>query len=218
MALVLLLIVIVASPLREYFSSPDQLRDIVKSFGWLAPGAIILLHALQVVAAPVPGQAIDLANGYLFGIWWGSVISMAGLSLGTLAAVGLAKRFGRPLVASLITPKGLEKVRGYVHRRNEWLFFFLFLLPATPDDLLCFAIGLSSIPWQRAFVIAMLGRLPGVVATVATGSIGKTLNPLEFSLYGIGVSIVLFLIVWKTPLGKAMKASEKGIDKTKLLA
>lgn len=196
------------SPLRGLLSSPEELRSTVKSFGWAAPAIIIVMQFLQVIIAPIPGQAIDLANGYLFGWWWGSVISMAGLGLGTIAAILLAKRFGRPLVAALITPKGLKNITGYTHRRNQWLFFFLFLLPGTPDDLLCFAIGLSSIPARRAIAIALVGRTPGVVATVVAGSVGRSLNPLEFSLLAVLASLIILLVIWKTPLGKAMKVPD----------
>src|SRR5688572_5785384 len=120
------------SPLRELLSSEEQLRETVKSFGWYAPAVIIAIHVLQVIVAPIPGQAIDLANGYLFGWWWGSVISLAGLGIGSAITILLANRFGRPLVSALITPKGLKSITGYSHRRNQLLFFFLFLLPGTP--------------------------------------------------------------------------------------
>lgn len=204
-AFVLLMFALALSPLREFFNSPDRLRDSVQAFGWLAPAAIILLHVAQVIAAPIPGQPIDLVNGYLFGWFWGSVFSLAGLSLGTTITIGLTKRFGRPLVEKMITPKGFEKIRAYTRRRNQWLFFFLFLLPATPDDLLCFAIGLTSIPFRRAVVIAMLGRAPGVVVLVIAGATGQSLNPLSFSLIALAVSLLLFVIIRNTRLGQAMQ-------------
>ena len=45
----------------------------IASFGAWAPLVGIALSAAQVIAAPVPGQVIGLANGYLFGVWWGTV-------------------------------------------------------------------------------------------------------------------------------------------------
>lgn len=203
-ALTILMIVLALSPVWEFFSSPERLRESVREFGWLAPVVVILIHIAQVVAAPIPGQAIDLANGYLFGWWLGSLVSLVGISLGTIIAIGLAKRFGRPLVEKLITPKGVEQIRTYIRRRNQWLFFFLFLLPGTPDDLLCFAIGLTSIPFWRSVVIAILGRMPGVLAAVITGATGQTLNPVTFTLVALAVSVLMGLIVWLTPLAKVM--------------
>ncbi|MBI3957155.1 MAG: TVP38/TMEM64 family protein [Candidatus Kerfeldbacteria bacterium] len=204
-AFVVILVVIALSPLRGLFGSPERLREVVRSYEVLGPAVIILIQIVQVIVAPIPGQAIDLANGYLFGWFAGSVFSLTGIVLGSTIAIWLANRFGRPLVKRLLTPKGLDQIQPYIRRRNQWFFFFLFLLPGTPDDVLCFAIGLSSIPFWRAVAIALLGRAPGVVATVIAGHTGQSLNPITFTLIATAVSIVMFVVVWKTPLGRAMK-------------
>lgn len=202
--LIAVTVLVWVSPLPEVLSSADRLRQTVGAYGWLAPMLIIAIHAFQVIVAPIPGQAIDIANGYLFGWLGGSLISLAGIGLGSVIAIWLAKQFGRPLVETLVTPKGMQAIKPYTSRRSQSLFFFLFLLPGTPDDLLCFAIGLSAISLWRAVAIAMLGRAPGVVAAVITGASGHSLNPLMFSLVAIVVSLVFGLIVWKTPLKKKM--------------
>lgn len=187
-------------PVRDYFHSPEELRDTIKGYGPAAPLVIIGFQILQVILAPIPGQALDIANGYLFG-WWGIAISMIGLSIGSVLAIALAKRYGRPLVEVLITPKGMESIKPYTGRRNQWLFFILFLLPGTPDDILCFAIGLSQIPFWRCVVIVILGRFPGVAAAVIFGLTGRGLNPLEFTAIAIVVSLIIGAVIWRIPLG-----------------
>lgn len=204
-ALTVLVVAVMLSPLRELFTSPERLRETVQSYGALGPIIVVGIHILQVVIAPIPGQGIDLANGYLFGWWGGALVSLIGISLGTMIAISLAKKFGRPLVEILVGPKGLASVRAYTHSRSQWLFFILFLLPGTPDDLLCFAIGLTSISLWRAVAIAVLGRLPGVLAAVGIGATGRGLNVLEFTIVAAVVSLLAGWILWKTPLGKAMK-------------
>lgn len=191
------------SPVHEFLTSPEALRDAVRSLGWVAPAVIIGLHILQIVVAPIPGQAIDLANGYLFG-WWGILISLIGISLGSTLAIFLARQFGRPLVEVLVTPKGLATVKPYMGRRNQLLFFILFLLPGTPDDLLCFAIGLSRIPFGRSIVIALGGRAPGVVAAVLISATGRHLALWEFTLIAAAVSLLVGFVIWKTPVGKRL--------------
>jgi uncharacterized membrane protein YdjX (TVP38/TMEM64 family) len=195
---------VVLSPLQKLLSSPEVLREKVASLGVWAPAISVVLEVSQVIIAPVPGQAIDFANGYLFGWLVGSLCSLLGIGIGTAIAISLARRFGRPLVEKLITPKGMQQIQPYTRRRSHWLFFFLFLLPGTPDDLLCFAIGLTSIPLPQAMAIALLGRTPGIVAAVLTGATGQSLNVWEFSLIAAGVSLLLILIAWKTPLKAAM--------------
>lgn len=201
---------IILSPLRDLLTSSERLQQTVQSFGWYAPIVIICIHILQVVVAPIPGQAIDIANGYLFGWLGGTVVSLIGLGIGSLIVIGLAKRFGRPLVAVLITPKGLKAIHPYTRRRSQLFFFLLFLLPGTPDDLLCFAIGLSSIEWKRAFAIAMLGRSPGIIAAVVAGASGRGLNPITFAAAAIAVSILIGWVIWKTPLGERVRRRTDG--------
>lgn len=200
----LVLMLIALSPFQNLLNSPEQLRAKVATFGVWAPAISVVLETSQVIIAPIPGQGIDFANGYLFGWLVGSLCSLLGIGIGTMIAISLARRFGRPLVEKLITPKGLQHIQPYTRRRSHWLFFFLFLLPGTPDDLLCFAIGLTSIPLAQAFAIALLGRAPGIVAAVLTGATGQSLNVWEFSLLAAAVSILLVVIVWKTPLKEAM--------------
>lgn len=202
-----LVLVIVFSPLRPLLTSPEKLRDGVRQFGLLSPAISISLEVMQVIIAPIPGQAIDIANGYLFG-WPGVFVSLGGIGLGSTLAIGLARRFGRPLVEVLITPKGLASIRPYVRRRSQLFFFILFLLPGTPDDLLCFAIGLSSIPFGRSVLIALLGRAPGITAAVLFGATGSRLNPLAFTGIAIAVSLLAGWLIWRSPLGEKLQPTK----------
>ena len=43
------------------------------------------------------------------------------------------------------------------------LLFLLYLLPATPDDAICFIAGLSRIRFRVFMVVVILGRLPGFI-------------------------------------------------------
>lgn len=198
---------VVFSPLRALLTSPEAIRDRVQDAGFAGPLVMVGINMLQILAAPIPGQAIDLANGYLFG-WWGIGVSAVGLSLGSSLAIFLARRFGRPLVEMLITPKAEKTIRPYTRRRNYWPFFILFLLPGTPDDLLCFAIGLTSIPLSQSILIALLGRTPGVVAAVAVGATGQRMSLLSFSLWAAGVSLAFGLVLWLWPAARKLTKLE----------
>lgn len=209
LALVLgtIVVLVLFSPLRELFTSPEAIRERAGRAGIAAPIAMVGVQILQILAAPIPGQAIDLANGFLFG-WWGTVVSVIGIGVGSSLAIFLARRFGRPLVEVLITPKALTTIRPYTRRRSYWPFFILFLLPGTPDDLLCFAIGLTSIPLGQSILIALLGRIPGVVAAVAVGATGQQMSLLSFSLWAAGVSLAFGLVLWLWPAARKLTKLE----------
>lgn len=190
------------SPTHAYLASPEALRQAIDESGLYPPLILFSIHVAQVVLAPIPGQAIEIANGYLFGWLWGGILSIAGIALGSFFAIALAKRFGRPLVEILITQAALSRMHRYIRSRNRLLFFVLFLLPGTPDDLLCFAIGLTSIPLRHALAIAFFGRIPGVMAAVIFGTTGTHISPIFFMLSAIVVSAVLWLLIFHTRLHK----------------
>ena len=97
-------------PIRAVFMEPQRLTDAVRSAGPWAPLAFIGLYVVQTIAAPIPGQALNFAAGYLFGLIPGILYSWLGLILGSTAALLLARYLGRPLVRRLVAPAALEKM------------------------------------------------------------------------------------------------------------
>jgi uncharacterized membrane protein YdjX (TVP38/TMEM64 family) len=97
-------------PIRAVFMEPQRLTEAVRSAGPWAPLAFIGLYVAQTIAAPIPGQALNFAAGYLFGLIPGILYSWLGLILGSTAALLLARYLGRPLVQRLVAPAALEKM------------------------------------------------------------------------------------------------------------
>lgn len=195
LVLVMAGILVSVGPVGEFLSSGERLRQTVRALGPWGPIAVTVYHIVQVVVAPVPGQVVDFADGYLFGSFWGSVYSVTGVAIGTLLAAYLARRYGRPLVVRFIGKRSMATVDRYLGESRLWVFFVLFLLPATPDDLLCFALGLSPIPLSRGVPVAVVARIPGVVASVFVGATGSKLSPLPFMLLTAAVTVLGLLVL-----------------------
>lgn len=157
-------------PLWAVLGDQVRLREWVEGFGPWGPLVSIALNIAQVLLAPLPGQFIGMANGYLYGLWPGMCYSMTGLVLGTALAMTLGRWFGRPLVERLVEAKRLARWDCIANRRGPLFFFFVFLFPFLPDDLVCFLIGLSPLSIPRMVVLAALGRLPGVFASCWVGA------------------------------------------------
>lgn len=149
-------------PGLKLLSDPDQLRAVVT--GWGPWGALVLigLQIAQSLLAPIPGHALGLAGGYLYGAWLGTLINMAGTMIGSGIAMGLARRFGRPLVQRWVSSDWLARLDGLAARRGPAVFFLIFLFPFLPDDAACYVAGLSPLPLRELLLLALLGRLPGV--------------------------------------------------------
>lgn len=141
----------------------------IRRWGIWAPLASIALNVLQVLLAPIPGQLLSPLNGYLFGPVWGIIISMVGVQLGSMLAMGLSRRFGRPLAERLAGAEVLARWDRLTRRWGTPLIVLVFALPLLPDDVLCFVAGLTELPLRRLFVLTLLARFPGVAAAVLLG-------------------------------------------------
>lgn len=145
----------------DIFTDPSALRAFVASFGALAPIAYILIQAMQVVIAPIPGHIVGFVSGYLFGTVNGTLYSLIGTAIGSAIAFSLARRFGRPFVERTIHPDTLDLFDDFVGEYGRMALFAVFLIPGLPDDALCFVGGLTRIPVWQLVVISVVGRFPG---------------------------------------------------------
>jgi uncharacterized membrane protein YdjX (TVP38/TMEM64 family) len=149
---------------------PLALRALVLSFGPLAPVAFVLLQAVQVVVAPVPGQVVGLVGGYLFGAVLGTLLSLLGVAIGSTVVFVLSRRYGRPYVERWIVPETLDRFDDLVERAGLPGLFVVFFVPGLPDDAICFLAGLTTIPVRKLVAVAVVGRAPGFLLVAVAGA------------------------------------------------
>ncbi len=182
--------------IRAVFMEPPRLMAAVRNAGPWAPLAFIGLYVAQSIAAPIPGQALNFAAGYIFGLIPGILYSWLGLILGTTAALLLARYIGRPLVQRLVNPAALEKMDHLAENRGLVFFFLVFLIPGLPDDIACFVAGLTSLPLLALIAVSAIGRLPSVGASVWLGTHAQKL-PWQGWLILAGLTVALALAAWR---------------------
>lgn len=151
-------------------ADPLALRAFVLSFGVLAPVVFVLLQAAQVVFAPIPGQVLGFAAGYLFGSIAGTTYSLAGAALGSALAFSLSRRYGRPYVERVVNPPTLDAFDDVCRERGLLALFVVFLVPGLPDDVLCLAAGLTDLDIRKMVVVSVVGRLPGSLLVAVAGA------------------------------------------------
>ena len=176
-------------------TSSEQLRIFLGKHRQWAPFLLIILQALQVILAPIPGQALGLVSGYLFGPIMGTAYSMIGLLLGSLAAIGLARLFGRPLVERLVPSEALAQVDRFAEEGGIWLLLLIFLLPFLPDDAACFLAGLSPLPISYLIIVTAIGRLPGALVAALAGAGLSRLAPLQVLILVLALVPALVLLM-----------------------
>jgi uncharacterized membrane protein YdjX (TVP38/TMEM64 family) len=184
------------SPLRDYFLDPNLLSAWLSGLGKWAPFITIGLHILQVISAPIPGTAIDAVNGYLFGPWLGTLYSMTGLILGSILVMSAVRKFGKPLADRLYKSETFEWLNFRVQKYGRVFIFLFFLLPFVPDDVICILAGLTNIPLLELFLLAIIGRTPGVFIANWLGSQAGELTFRHWIFIGV-LAILAIFFFWR---------------------
>lgn len=175
------------------FSQPERLRAWVSSFGALSPLVFVGIQALQVIVFVIPGEVPQIAGGYLFGILGGTLLSVAGICVGSTVCFWLARLLGVPFVRALFDAKQVGRLREMASSpRSRIVFFLLFVIPGIPKDILCYVAGLSSMGFVGFSVVSLVGRLPGIIGSAVMGDAAAA---KRWILAGIvaGAAIVLFV-------------------------
>ena len=82
--------------------TPEAFVELIRGWGaWGVAGSLALMVAHSFV--PFPAECLALANGMVFGVFWGTVITWSGAMLGAWLAFGLARTLGRPFVARALS-------------------------------------------------------------------------------------------------------------------
>lgn len=147
--------------LARFYSSRREVKAFLTSFGPYAPLPFIVLQSLQVVFAPIPGEATGFLGGYVFGTWLGFLYSSIGLTLGSTMAFGLGRWLGAHVVRRLVSDAVYHKFDFVARAGGEMVALLFFLIPGFPKDYLCFLLGVSPMPFGIFFVITTFGRMPG---------------------------------------------------------
>jgi uncharacterized membrane protein YdjX (TVP38/TMEM64 family) len=141
----------------------------VRGFGAWAPILSLLLMLLQTLVAPLPGSAVAAANGVVFGLWWGTLLSWAGGMLGATAAFWLARKLGRGFVERRLGSEHLERLDRAGAAEGFWVILVARLTPLVSFDLISYLAGLSAIGFGRFLLATAVGMLPGTFAWTALG-------------------------------------------------
>lgn len=152
------------------YADHDFLRAHLQAWGVLAPLVFILIQALQVMIAPIPGEVTGFLGGFVFGQGLGFVYSMIGLTAGSLFAFGVGRWLGAAFVQRLVNPEVWHRLGFIVEAEGAILCLILYLIPGFPKDMLCYLFGLSPMPFWLFTVTSTLGRIPGTWVLSAQGA------------------------------------------------
>lgn len=153
----------------QQFTNPEQLAEYLRSFGAMTIFVSLLLMVLQTLFTPLPLFLLAGANGFIFGLWYGILITLGGSILGATIAFYIARGFGRGLVSRCIKETYMTKVDEMSHSQGPWMVFMARLVPVIPSSIISYVAGLSKMTFRGFFIATAIGKLPEIVIYTALG-------------------------------------------------
>lgn len=148
------------------FTSVETLQAFLARMGIWAPAVFLLVQIAQIIVAIVPGGITCTVGVVAFGPVMGFIYNYVGIVVGSFLVFLLARRFGVPLIRSLVSPKTFNKYIGWLDKGQPLfnkLFAVAIFLPFAPDDLLCMIAGISKMPLRTYVLILVLCKIPFLI-------------------------------------------------------
>lgn len=213
----MLLAIIIALPLYVYFTEPElveqfdsleEINHLLEEYETASFFVYIGLQIFQIVVSILPGQALQFAAGYVYGFWKGLLLSLAGVTLGTVITFYLARLLGRDALHIVF---GEERFSKFIHtlnsKRSFVVLFVIFLIPGIPKDIVTYAAGVSELRVTAFLILSMVGRTPAMIGSILMGSMFY--NGSYFGLTVLIVIAVALFIVGITHSDKLIKWIDK---------
>lgn len=183
--------IFIGIPMIRLVKQTGKFQAWVDSYGVWGRLLFVGMVILQIIVAFIPGEPIELAAGYAFGFWEGTLLTLAGMVLGSWMVFALVRKFGVKLV-EVFFPQ--EKINRFSFlrdpKRSETLAFVLMLLPGTPKDFLSYIAGLTPLRTGKWLLIVAVGRIPSLVTSTATGAAAGEGNYV-LSVVMVGITLLL---------------------------
>ncbi|WP_460322380.1 TVP38/TMEM64 family protein [Alkalibacterium psychrotolerans] len=160
------------------FESREDFVAYVHGFGRYSVIIFLILQTLQLFLPLLPSAITVTAGVVLYGPILGVFYNYVGISIGSILAFLIVRKYGEPALDKLVSEK---KVRKYEHKLThgkafERFFTTVIFTPFAPDNVVCYLAGLSDMTKKKVIIIILLGK------------------PLSIALYSLGWTTLLELL------------------------
>lgn len=178
--------------MRAVRDQGELLRQAFLAYGHWAPLIFMGLQVIQVLIAPIPGEASGILGGYLFGAWPGFLYSSLGLTMGSWIAFGIGRVVWDLMPERVMETRLYRRFNTLVSTGRFIIPFLLFLIPGMPKDALSYLLGFSRMPLTIFLFITGIGRMPGTLMLSFQGAEVHAANYPQLALL-VGISLALGL-------------------------
>ena len=191
----------------------ERWLDAVKAaVAGMGPAAPLAYGAFYVAAALafIPGSAITLGAGALFGVGLGTIVVSIASTTAAAVAFPLARTLLRSRMERLAAgSRGFAAIDDAVAEGGWRVVGLLRLSPVVPFSALNYLLGLTRVPYVPAILVSWAAMLPGTLLYVYLGAVGTELAAgaskgwEEWTLLGVGLAATLAVTIVLTRAARA---------------
>lgn len=145
---------------RGIFESPEAMQDYLQGAGSYAPLLLTAIQTMQAFFPIIPSFFGFVVGASLFGAIGGFLCNYIGISLGSIIAYLLARKFGITFVQQIIPQKKYDAAVNWALSKKSYtvVFALSILLPLAPDCILCYFSGLIQMPIRKYLTIILAAK------------------------------------------------------------
>ena len=179
--------------LKLVYKSPETVKGYVAGFGAFAPIIFILSYLVQAFVPFIPTLILTMFGGYVFGVVWGTIYSLIGMTIGSIIVFLIAKKVGRPFFSRIISKKELEHFDVFFKKRGDMsILLARSILILFPPDVVSVAAGLTQIKLRHYVIFSVLGFIPNLFILALFGrQLSQGINPATITLLVLIVLAIL---------------------------
>ncbi len=186
----------------------QRIMSEVAELGLWGQVAFVLIYIAATVLL-IPGSALGLGAGALFGVVRGSLLVSLGSTIGATCAFLLGRYLARDWVSRKIEHHAtFAAIDRAVAEEGMKIVFLTRLSPVFPFTLLNYAFGLTPVRLRDYVLASWIGMMPGTVMYVYLGSLARTgagetaRTPGQWILYGVGLIATIAVTVIVTRIAR----------------
>ncbi|MGA1862498.1 TVP38/TMEM64 family protein [Deferribacter thermophilus] len=196
-AIIIILTLIYAGKKLGLSGKVGEFREWIASKGSLGPLIFIFVYAAATVMA-IPGSALTILAGAMFGSFIGIITVIIGATLGASICFLLSRYLARDLISNIFQKnEKFKKLDDLTEKHGAIIVAITRLVPIFPFNLLNYGFGLTKIPFKVYVLWSFLCMLPGTVLyVVGVDAIVTAITKGEIPWVLIFIILVVFVILF----------------------
>jgi uncharacterized membrane protein YdjX (TVP38/TMEM64 family) len=138
--------------------------------GWGVP-LYFAMMLVQCIVAPIPSELVQVVGGLIFGITWGSILSLIGIMMTSFVGYYIAIKGGAHVIAAAIGQKNVKLMEKFISKYGIWAMIIGRGIPVIPFDLMTYGAGLVNMRKKDFVIGTLIGAIPRSIFYAWIGSI-----------------------------------------------